>query len=280
MKEKIPGFLTGILLFLLLPYVITILINGMETALVNRRLDIEDCLPAFVSVQIPADYELEAVKAQTVIARSNLYRRIREEKSFAGVLEGLREMIQDFGDWWFFPDQVYEEAADQTEGQVLSCNGELKQVPYHELSSGTTRDGAEVFHDEEYSYLVSVDSSADKKSPDYLNSTYFSQQQMPKELTVDQRDSAGYVMSLLADGNTLEGEAFRQGMGLTSSDFTIQKVGDEYRFLCKGRGHGLGFSQYGGNEMAKKGSTYEEILETYFPAMELGLYDYQHQSIF
>lgn len=41
------------------------------------------------------------------------------------------------------------------------------------------------------------------------------------------------------------------------------------RFLCKGKGHGLGFSQYGGNEMAKKGSSWEEILETYFPEMEV-----------
>ena len=49
----------------------------------------------------------------------------------------------------------------------------------------------------------------------------------------------------------------------------MQKVGKMVRFLCKGKGHGLGFSQYGGNEMAKKGSSWEEILETYFPEMEV-----------
>ena len=58
-------------------------------------------------------------------------------------------------------------------------------------------------------------------------------------------------------------------MGLSSSDFTIQKVGDRYRFLCKGKGHGIGFSQYGGNVLAKNGKNYAEILNYYFPAMIL-----------
>ena len=146
--------------------------------------------------------------------------------------------------------------------------GELKLVPYHEISSGQTRDGATAFHDEEYSYLKSVDSSIDKESPSYLNSTYISVQQMPSQLNIEEREESGYVVSLTADDNLLEGESFAQGMGLSSSDFTIQKIGEEIRFLCRGRGHGVGFSQYGGNALAREGSTWEEILEIYFPAME------------
>lgn len=270
MKEKVLGFLAGGFLYLLFPYVITIFINGMDTALLNRQLDLEACLPGMVSLQIPADYELETVKAQTIIARTNLYRRIREDKGLAGILEEFRETIWETRNYWFFPEEIYEEAARQTEGLVLSYEGELKLVPFHEVSGGMTRDGEEVLHDEAFSYLKAVDSSADKTSPDYLNSTYVSQQQMPKELKVQKRDQAGYVTSLLADGNVLEGEAFRQGMGLESSDFTIQKIGEEYRLLCKGRGHGLGFSQYGGNEIAREGGKYQEILAAYFPEMELG----------
>ena len=60
------------------------------------------------------------------------------------------------------------------------------------------------------------------------------------------------------------GRAFAQGMGLSSSDFSIQKVGGEFRFLCKGRGHGLGFSQYGGNQLAREGKNWKEILEHIF----------------
>lgn len=269
MKKKIPAFFTGALLFMLFPYLITILINGLETGLLNRPLDVEAFLPGIVSKQISSDCELETVKSQAVIARSNLYRKIREEKDIAGVLKVLRESLDLSEDYWCIPDEIYEQAVKETEGQVLFYEGELKLVPYHEISSGQTRSGAEVFHDDSYSYLKSVDSSTDKQSADYLNSTYIPQQQMPQELEVSGRDSSGYVVSLLADDHALEGEAFRQGMRLSSANFTIQKVGDKYRFLCKGRGHGLGFSQYGGNEMAKAGSTYQEILETYFPLMEI-----------
>ena len=84
-----------------------------------------------------------------------------------------------------------------------------------------------------------------------------------------ERDSAGYVTELLADGKTLEGESFRKGMGLTSANFTIQNIGNQVRFLCKGRGHGMGFSQYGGNELAKISNCAEEILAYYFPSMEI-----------
>ena len=141
------------------------------------------------------------------------------------------------------------------------------------MSNGQTRDGTKALHDQEYSYLKSVDSSGDKNSPFYLNSTYIPEQQMPSELNIEQRDASGHVVSLLADEDILEGEAFAQGMGLSSSDFSIQKVGGEFRFLCKGRGHGLGFSQYGGNQLAREGKNWKEILETYFPAMEVAAYE-------
>ena len=81
-------------------------------------------------------------------------------------------------------------------------------------------------------YKRQVDSSADKKSPDYLTSSYIKAQQMPERLVIETRDQAGYVMELTADGNTLEGEAFRQGMGLASSNFTIQKVCLLYTSRC------------------------------------------------
>lgn len=275
MKKRIPAFFTGVLIFLLFPYVITILFNGLDAGLMDRPVDVEAFLPGIVSKQITSDYELETIKCQAVIARSNLYRKLRAEKEISGVLDVLQEnsgFSYNDGSWItrVLPDEIYEKAVKDTKGQVLLYEGELKLVPYHEISNGQTRSGTEVLHDETYSYLKSVDSSADKKSPDYLNSTYILQEQMPENLKISERDSTGYVTSLLADGHILEGEAFRQGMQLSSSSFTIQKVGKKYRFLCKGRGHGLGFSQYGGNEMAKEGNTWKEILEAYFPAMECG----------
>lgn len=268
MTKRIAAWLKGIPILLLLPYLITILFNGMYMALVTRMPDAEVCLPAILSRQIPPDNELENIKAQAVIARTNLYRKIERKEN---IFDILGEVEDGDIDWMTFFDEtkIYEEAVTQTEGQVLEYEGRLCLVPYHAVSSGTTRSGEEVLHNKEYAYLKSVDSSVDKNSPDYLAASYIAAAQMPRELVIKERDSAGYITCLTADGNLLEGEAFRQGMNLASAAFTVQRVGGQYRFLCKGKGHGLGFSQHGGNVMAQAGSTKEEILKYYFPALTL-----------
>ena len=251
---------------LLLPYVCTIVLNGADKALLLHSPEVEELVPLVLVAQLKGDYEDEAVKAQAVIARSEVYRRLE-----AGENEGEICGKIGFGKVLGMADklQQYSVAAEATAGQVLTYNGELKLVPYHEVSNGKTRDGEEVFHSGEYAYLKSVDSSQDKESPDYVNSTYVAASQLPAKLVIKKRDSAGYITALTADGSWIEGETFRQGMHLASADFSVQKMGKMVRFLCKGKGHGLGFSQYGGNEMAKEGCRWKEILEAYFPEMEV-----------
>ena len=272
MKRKSVFNLSKILVFALLPYLSVSVINGSERILLNYRPDSEVYLTAVLSCQISPDYELQTVEAQAVIARSNLFRKFAEEENRLDVLREMGKSIKNQWKWWI-SDEIYEDAVENTEGKVLLVDGKLDLVPYHEISGGTTRDGETVFGSSEYQYLKSVDSSADKNSPDYFSSTYISERQLPKELEIKERDSAGYVLSLQADDKILEGEMFALGMGLPSSNFSIQKTGSKVRFRCRGKGHGLGFSQYGGNELAKDGSLWEEILEEYFPEMEISTYD-------
>lgn len=274
MKKKGAFRYSGAMALFFIPYLLTAAVNGMETAILNRTPDLEEYIPVVLSKQIPDDYEKETIKAQAVIARTNFLRRIKIEGEDPGnIIRENGEENEELWSVWKSWDPIYEDAVQETKGQILTVGGELKLVPYHEISGGRTRDGAKAFHSEEYSYLKSVDSSIDKKSPFYLNSTYISEQQMPSTLNVKEREETGYVVSMTADEKTLEGESFARGMGLTSSNFSIQKIGGEFRFLSKGKGHGLGFSQYGGNEMAKEGDSWEKILETYFPGMELAVYE-------
>lgn len=270
-KSFFPGT-TGIFCLFFIPYMITIIFNGVDTTLINRKFDVETILPVIVAGQIGDNYELETIKAQAVIARSNLYRTVKEQKSLNSVLNQIRDEIKNKSLkslYLLLMQDKYERAVKETKGKVITWENKLKLVPYHEISAGDTRDGEEVFHSEEDAYLKSVHSSVDKESEDFLNSVYINKNILPKELEIKSRDSAGYVTELLADGKVLEGESFRMGMGLSSANFTIQTIGNKVRFLCKGKGHGLGFSQYGGNEMVKNSKTEEEILEYYFPEMEI-----------
>ncbi len=270
-KFFFPG-VSGVLVLFLIPYLMVILMNGLDTALLNRTFNVEMLLPVIVASEMGSEYELEAVKAQTIIARSEFYRKLQEKKDLSSVLTQIREETE-FREGEILQALIenlnYEKAVTETESEVLAVDGKLQLTPYHELSAGRTRDGAEVLHSEEYAYLKSVESDMDKGSEDFLNSVYINQSVLPERLVIKSRDSAGYATEILADGDILEGESFRKGMGLSSANFTIQKIGKEIRFLCKGRGHGLGFSQYGGNEMAKEKKSAEEILEFYFPEMEL-----------
>lgn len=243
MKKNSRMYFSNIVVLLLLPYLITILINGYDMAVLNQKADSETVLPVILALQISSDYEPETIKAQAVIARSNLYRKIGEKESinrngdqnkkerdarsekFFETCRELRDELPSCWSVWEKVDKVYEEAVEDTSGQVLTYNGELKLVPYHQISAGQTRDGETAFHNEEYAYLKAVDSNSDKTAPGYLNSTYIAKQQLPVELRIVEREDSGYVVSLMADENIVEAESFVTGMGIASSDFSMQKTG-------------------------------------------------------
>lgn len=277
MKKSKNRMFVNLFILAVLPYVITILINGSEMALLNRHADPEIILPIILKEQISSDCEEETLKAQAVIARSNLFRKLKNKNEMEKEYKKLQEKNSEKWNICIFMDKKekkFEEAVKSTEGQILTFNGEVKLVPYHEISAGQTRNGEIAFHDSEYAYLKGVDSSADKVAPDYFNSVYINRQQLPEALKVKEREESGYVVSLMADKKILEAEAFAKGIKIPSSDFSIQKVGNLVRFLSKGKGHGIGFSQYGGNEMAKEGKSWKEILNKYFPLMEITAEDF------
>ena len=276
MKGRKQSWVTKIFLLLTLPYLVTVFVNGPEAVSVNKTTDMENILPIILRGQISPEHQIETIEAQAVIARSNFMRKIQEQKDTGSILREISNNVKQNGRVWKIPEVCYETAVKNTQGQILTVDGELKLVPYHEISAGETRDGEAAFHDPQYAYLKSVDSSADKDAAEYLSSTYVSEQQLPKELTISLRDKSGYVQSLMADENILEGTAFASGMGIASPAFSMQKLDDRMRFLSKGKGHGLGFSQYGGDALAKEGKTWQEILHIYFPLMEIETEDFDY----
>lgn len=276
MKGRKQSWVSKIFLLLTLPYLVTVFVNGPEAVSVNKTTDMENILPIILRGQISPEHQIETIEAQAVIARSNFMRKIQEQKDTGSILREISNNVKQNGRVWKIPEVCYETAVKNTQGQILTVDGELKLVPYHEISAGETRDGEAAFHDPQYAYLKSVDSSADKDATEYLNSTYVSEQQLPKDLTISLRDKSGYVQSLMADENILEGTAFASGMGIASPAFSMQKLNDRIRFLSKGKGHGLGFSQYGGDALAKEGKTWQEILHIYFPLMEIETEDFDY----
>lgn len=285
MKNHLSVFFSTFCVILLLPLFVTLIMSGSQVCVLAKTLDEEDFLPVLVSGEIPQDYEEETIKAQMVIARTNLQVRLSGGETLIEILQPKAEQLHSAKNFLqekkFY--KKYQQAAQDTRGMVLSWEGQLRQAPYHRASGGSTRSGKEVFRDSSYDYLEAVASPQDIEAKEYLQGEFFTQSQLKgilkrtypdmvfptgdlaKDIRELSRDSAGYVLEVKAGNVILSGEELRKCLGLPSSCYTLQTVGGELRFMCKGEGHGLGFSQFGGNVLAQQGSTFEEILSVYFP---------------
>lgn len=289
MKDQIKYMVLAGLVMLLLPLGLTALISGKDAIAVKKQMDMEVYLPMILCGEIPWEYEEEALKTQAVLARSSLYLRLKkgrvEEQEIKGQLEQFREESQKEN--YQNAYQRMEKAVKATKGQVMVYQGDICAGVFHRVSSGMTRDGQEVLQDSQAGYLKSVDSSADIQAEEYLHGHYFTeealrqrlkecypeaqltQDSLTDQMVIGKRDSQEYILEMQIGAQSMTGEEFRQKLELSSSNFTIQNLEGKIRFLCKGLGHGLGLSQYGANELAKKGKTYQQILFTYFPDVTL-----------
>ena len=285
MKHQTGNIMLAILGMLLLPLGFTALISGKDAIEINKQKDMEVYLPMMLCREIPWDYEEEMLKAQAVLIRSSLYLRLEnkelDQTELKENLENYKNKSQK--EQYQMAYKRMEKAVNATKGQVISYQGEICSGVFHRVSAGQTREGSEVLQDTKMSFLMSVDSSQDIQSEDYLHGHYFteealkdrlleiypdielSDQPLTEQIVVEKRDSQEYVLEIRVGNLTVPGEEFRNNLELSSSNFTVQNLDGKIRFLCKGLGHGMGLSQYGGNELAKEGKTYEQILFTYFP---------------
>ena len=274
---------TGI--FLLLPLLLTVFLSGREVLRIKKQWNMEALLPMMMCREIPWEYEEEMKKVQAVLTRSSLYLRIEETGMDGEDWEKLWREVKTAQHQKGY-QQAYrsmEAAAKDTEGEMLFYGSKVCEGVFHRISSGATRDGLEVFGKMEKGYLLSVDSNWDMYGEGYLSGHYFSEEALRKQLekaypglvfteespekqiNMYKRDKVGHILSLTVGNKTISGEEFRKLLELPSSNFTMQAADGKIRFLCKGQGHGLGLSQYGGNVLAKEGKSYKEILRYYFP---------------
>ena len=242
-----------------LPVLLTAVCSGREAVTLEKETDPEMLLPSMVYREIPREAHRELLRAQAILVRSRVCRSLKEPEALADL---LRENVE-------YEQQVLmdesllrrcREAVSDTQGQVLISGGTLVEGSWFVCGNGKTRNGAEAAGQEECGWMVSVDSPADVESPG----------EVFQQIFPGGTDSAGYVTEVSVGTARLSGENFRKRLGLPSSCFTMQEGEDGLHFLCQGKGHGLGMSQYGAERMAQEGKTAEEILKYYFPNAQVG----------
>ena len=299
MKRKI---LAAAVCCLLIPYVITLLAAGKQNRKNNgqkpesgrvvlcqgepdRQMDLEQYALSMAAAQIPAEYEKEAVKAQIILARTYIYKKLSgrslmDEAELGTEAWKETERTEAWGSTAGEAEKKFQAALSETEGMVLTCNGTLIDSVFHRRSAGKTRDGGVSFP-----YLRSVDSSWDlpeKEQPPINGAagTWFPAAELAKklrtvrgqeipeqlaaELQIIGRDEAGYVTSAVLGTETYSGDEIAEALSLSSPAFTISRSGNVLWITAKGEGHGYGMSQTGAQYLAEAGQTAQEILFYYF----------------
>ena len=256
-------------------------------------------LKEVVSAEMPADFEIEALKAQAVAARSylesrqNAYRVSGAPPEHKGadictdsthckawIPEAKRREL-----WGKDADKNWDKiskAVEETQGETITYNDEVISAVFHSTSSGKTENSKDVWGGDK-PYLVSVDSPGDLESPKYASQNEFTLTDFKRIATeniedVDfnkgivsdiKRSDAGGITEVTVGGVKIHGTKLRSIYGLRSTNCEINVTGDKVTFDVKGYGHGVGMSQYGANYMAKEGKSYKEILTTYYQGTEV-----------
>lgn len=269
LKQKIKKAVAILTIIVLLPYVITVFMNGKAMEATSTEDFLEEYGIGMLAKEISADDQMETLKAQAVIVRTTLYKEISEKGKEAVPEEHFltkKEMESQWGKLNFQKNyEKIKNAWEETDGQVVMYHGQLAMVPFHRLSNGKTRSGKEVLGSEAYPYLKMKECPKDVEADDQMESRLIK----AASAEVLSRDSAGYVMSVKAGEEICSGESFRETYGLQSSCFELQKSEGKIRVTTKGMGHGLGMSQNTANEMAKEGKKHEEILQYFFEGTEI-----------
>lgn len=284
MLQRIKRLGSYLLIIVLLPYIITVFLNGpavttsanvdegvimVENDGKETEMSIEEYCIGRLAKEIPASYEEEALKAQAVLVRTTVYGQILEGGSDVVLPDEFwttDEMREEWGAGKYstYYDKL-KSAWEQTDGQVLMYGDKPANVPYCRLTNGNTRDGAEVLGSVDYPYLKIKECPLDIESKEQMRTIIL--EEMDVEVT--STDTAGYVLSVRVGEETVSGEEFRKTYGLASSCFTLQNYDGKLRITTRGVGHGLGMSQYTANRMAEEGNLFDGILIYFFEGTEL-----------
>lgn len=264
-----------------------------------QELNLEEYVRGVVSAEMPAEFNIEALKAQAVAARTFAAAHMEAfggkkypKAKGADVTDTVdcQVYIDKAASLKKIPEQYWNkviEAVQDTKGQVLTYKGKLVMEPYYfATSSGKTEDSVQVFGSEE-PYLKSVSSPGEEQAPKYKSQVSMSYNKFLNIIKSEYPDSnlnalnirsQVKILSRLAGGSvdnikignvTISGIKFRSYFGLNSANFNITFHIMNIEIDCCGYGHDVGMSQWGANAMAKLGSNYRNILSHYYQGVSV-----------
>ena len=232
---------------------------------------------------MPASFNMEALKAQAVVARTYALKTINTGKILTDdvktqTFKDNDELKKIWGSNYDTYFNKVKSAVLSTKGEYLTYNGTIIDAVYHSTSNGKTENAKNVWGNS-VPYLISVDSMYDNLNPSYEKTTFVSYTDISNKLKLEVNGDTTIKLVGVTEGDrvsyinildrTFTGVEFRNILGLRSADFDIEKTDLGLNIITRGYGHGVGMSQYGANGMAKAGINYKEILKHYYYGIKI-----------
>lgn len=245
------------------------------------ELSLEEYILGVVAGEMPASFNMEALKAQAIASRTYAMYNVLKNNSVETttsdqVYLSLDEMQEKWGrDFSIYYNKI-KDAVINTKNLVMKKDGQVFKSFYFSMSNGYTEDSMTVFKEISSTSVASPwDNESLKK---FKVTTEFTMEELKTKLNIENEitnieilniDDTNRVEKIKVNDKTFTGIEFRQLLNLRSTDFSIKKEDNIYFITTKGYGHGVGMSQYGANGMANEDYDYKEILNHYYQNIEI-----------
>ena len=259
-----------------------------------------DYLLGVLRAEMPASFEMEALKAQAVAARPYTLYKMQsgeianhpgadacDDISCCKAFKSAEDAAAQWGSMAVYYEEKLLRAVRETDGQVVLYDDAPILAVFCSSVGGSTQNAGAVWMSD-LPYLQSVSSpETEQLVPNYYSTVRFSAGEFRSLILAAypdaglsgevsgwigdiSRNDAGFVTSLRVGGVTLRGNDLRTVLSLRSPSFTVETSGDTITVHVTGYGHGVGMSQYGANILAGEGESCEEILTHYFTGTTVG----------
>ena len=264
-----------------------------------EELPLDEYLLGVVSAEMPASFEMEALNAQAIVARTyTLYSITHNNKKHgdadicdssaccqAWISKENRLAKWDEENRTEYWNKIVN-AVNNTEGKIITYNGEAIDAFFHSNSGGKTEVPVNVWGGTNYPYLQSVQTAGEDAYSQYNSELTIKKDEFISKIRESHKNfqidfskedaikildytDANRIKTIKVGNINISGVEMRKIMGLKSANFTITIEGDNIKFEVIGYGHGVGMSQTGADSMAKQGSNYEEIIKHFYTDVEI-----------
>ena len=261
---------------------IRISIHTKQLSAVNY-VDIEGYLKSVVPSEMPSVWPMEALKAQAIVARTYaLYRRAGPSKEY-DLCSGTNSQMYK----GVYSERSSSNMAVYLTGQIcLYDNGKPVPTYFHSTCGGNTLNADSVWR-KALDSIEGVDCKFCKDSPHYKKwKVSIGRRKLGKILSKKgykigkikkiriERDKPYriFIEDKYGKSQVLDASKFRLLVGpgmIRSSNFRIKVGWFSVKFKGNGWGHCVGLCQWGARGMALKGYSYKQILQHYYPNLDM-----------